>query len=173
MKALIAAVLACGTLVLAGCGGASSASEASDASKGGPPAKPPGPLRSESAKQAARRPEPKVTPPRIRPPRELIVEDLIKGSGRPVEKGDDLAVHFTSIRFDGEFFESIWDKPFEFELSAKDVSPGWVQGLPGMRVGGRRELIVPTEMTSRLPIPPGQNYPDHALIYVVDLLRSH
>lgn len=173
-KFLVGTVIACTALALAGCGGDSSANgPATDAGVQGPPARPPGPMETQSGKQAAARPEPNVPAPTGPPTRKLIVKDLIKGTGKTAERDDELAVHFVSIRYNGEFFESIWDKPFEFELSRKDVNPGWVRGLPGMRAGGRRELEVPTELTSRFPIPADENYPEKALIYVVDLLRVH
>jgi len=168
MRASVGAALVCLALALFGCGAGSRASSEGQAK--GPPAKPSGPLRTESPVQAVRRPEPKVTPPTGEPSRKLLTVDLIKGSGKVAKKRDDLAVHFTSIRINGEPFESIWDKPFEFELSQKDVNPGWVQGLPGMKAGGRRELIVPTKMTSRYPILKGWSNPENALVYVVDLL---
>jgi len=136
----------------------------------GPPAKPPGPVTTQTAAEAAKRPEPTVAVSLSRPPRKLAVRDLIRGAGRAAQKGDELAVHFTGVRFNGEFFESIWDKPFTFELDSADVNPGWVMGLPGMRAGGRRELVVPTHLTSSYGISPSEDDPQNALIYVVDLL---
>lgn len=168
------ALAVCGAIALVGCGSSDSSSTSSTAEsrKDGPSARPPGPITTQSAAQAAKRPEPVVTVPDIPAPEKLIVHDLIKGSGKRAEKRDQLEVHLTSVRFNGgEFFESIWDKPFDFVLSQKDVNPGFVQGLQGMRVGGRRELIVPTELTSRYPIAPSENDPENALIYVVDLLN--
>lgn len=172
------AVLLCLVLGAAGCGGdgddsssSVSASAQPVAAKGGPPARPPGPIETQSGAQAAKRPEPTVSPPAGPPSRKLIVEDLIKGSGPVAAPGDELAVHFTAIYYGGEFFESIWDKPFTFELGPEDVNPGWVRGLPGMRVGGRRELTVPTQLTSRYGVSPYDNDPQKALVYVVDLLR--
>jgi peptidylprolyl isomerase len=128
-------------------------------------------MTTQSGAEAGQRPEPTVTVSVSRPPRALAVRDLIRGSGRAAQEGDELAVHFAAVRFSGEFFESIWEEPFSFELDSDEVSPGWVRGLPGMRVGGRRELIVPTQLTSRYGIPPSENDPRNALIYVVDLLE--
>jgi peptidylprolyl isomerase len=138
--------------------------------KRGPPARPPGPVQTQSGTQAAKRPEPELVWAGGPPPRKLGVEDLIEGSGPVARTGDELAVHFTAIRYGGEFFESIWDKPFSFELGPEDVNPGWVRGLPGMRVGGRRELVVPTQLISRYGVSPYENDPQQALIYVVDLI---
>jgi peptidylprolyl isomerase len=176
MRTLVGAFAVCAALAVAGCGGDSPSSgtaSPTQPTKDGPPAKPPGPITTQSGVQAAKRPEPVVPAPEDPPPEELIVENLINGSGKTAQKGDELDVHFTSIRYNGEFFESIWDKPFDFELSKKDVNPGWVQGLPGMRVGGRRELIVPTPLTSNFPISAADSDPENALVYVVDLLGVH
>lgn len=175
MRASLAIVtlVAFAALPLGGCGGSSGGATADSQQTGTTAAKAPGPIKTESGALAAKRPEPKVPPVEGPPPEKLIVEDLIKGSGKAAKKGDELAVHFTSARYNGEFFESIWKKPFEFELSIKDVNPGWVKGLQGLRVGGRRELIVPTPMTSRFAISAADEDPENALVYVVDLLEVH
>jgi FKBP-type peptidyl-prolyl cis-trans isomerase len=172
------AVLLCLVLGATGCGGDGDDSSSSvsataqpAAAEGSPPARPPGPIETQSGAQAAKRPEPTVSPPAGPPPRKLLVEDLIKGSGPVAAPGDELAVHFVAIRYGGEFFESIWDKPFTFYLGVAYVNPGWVRGLPGMRVGGRRELVVPPQLTSRYGVSPYDSDPQKALVYVVDLLR--
>jgi peptidylprolyl isomerase len=126
-----------------------------------------------TAAQALERGKPAIDPPEGEPPPRLVVEDLIRGNGPVAEKGDELGVRFTSIRYvSGEHFETIWRRkdPFSFELGAGMVSPGWERGLLGMRVGGRRMLTVPPRMTSAFGLPPDPG-PEDALIYVIDLLR--
>ena len=114
------------------------------------------------------------------PPQHLRVIDLEKGTGPGAGPGDDLTVRFAAKRWNGEPFQSSWDnghfEPFTFELHSKppQVIPGWERGMLGMRVGGRRKLIVPASLIYH----PGQGserppQPDEALVYVVDLLRLH
>ena len=116
-------------------------------------------------------PEIVVEPPEGPPPKELIVKDLRKGGGEEARTGDKVTIQFTAIFLSGEIMESSWEfgSPFKFELGADKVSPGWEEGIPGMRVGGQRELIVPWTMVSQFsPLP--EHTPEDAQIYVVDLL---
>lgn len=118
-------------------------------------------------------PEPKVEAPDGPPPKKLRIVDLRKGPGIAARPGDKLTAQFVAIYYTtGELFESSWTKgrPFTFTLDDDSTSPGWVEGLPGMRVGGRRELAIPPELTSRFGVPPGTG-PEATLLYVVDLLE--
>lgn len=154
----------CLALAIAGCGGDDSSP--SDAAAGSAA---PG-----SNDADGNGPAPAVSVPEGPPPKKLVVEDLIVGKGAAAEAGDELAVYFTSIRYvGGEHFETIWkpDKPFTFNLSGDEVIPGWVKGLPGMKVGGRRELIVPGQLAARGGISPFQDPEASTLIYVIDLLE--
>ncbi len=117
-------------------------------------------------------PEPKVSLPKGRPPKDLVVRDLRPGRGAEARRGDELTTQFVAVYVTGERQESSWErgrKPFSFRLGAKESNPGWERGMPGMRVGGRRELIVPPRLTSRFGVPPGTG-PDKTLVYVVELL---
>jgi peptidylprolyl isomerase len=159
MRVGVVTIAVCGVLAIAGCGGSSSGSIASTAE--GPPI------------TKVQGPEPKVSVPKEPPPKQLIVKDLKKGSGAEAKAGDEITIQFVGIRYvNDEKFESSWEPgsgPFTFHLDHEDVSPGWVQGIPGMKVGGRRELIVPTPLTSRYGIPPGTGS-EGTLFYVIDLL---
>ena len=119
------------------------------------------------------RQEPKVVPPKGAPPKDLQVRDLIPGSGAEVEQGDVLTVEYVGIRYDGKPFTNSWDrdKPFRFKLGAGSVkvNPGWEEGLKGMRVGGRRELVIPPKLLT--PNGPEQgSSPSDTLVYVIDLI---
>jgi peptidylprolyl isomerase len=152
--------------LISGCGedSASSGDEDSNA----PRERPPGTYSA----AAASRERPKIEAPSGAPPKQLVIKDQIEGDGVVVRRGDDLAVRFVSVRYvNGKHFETIWDKPFRFTLGSEDVSPGWVKGLPGMRVGGRRQLIVPYKMISRFGVPP-ESGPEDTLVYVIDLLEA-
>lgn len=119
-------------------------------------------------------PAPIVKLPQGLPPKRLLVKDLEVGEGPAVKRGDELEVYFSSFRYlTGEHFETIWkpDKPFDFELNDNEVIPGWVKGLPGMKVGGRRYLEVPGKQAARGGISPFQDPDESALVYVVELLK--
>ncbi len=117
--------------------------------------------------------KPEVSVPDGDPPAELVVEDLTVGDGAEAKSGDQLAVNYVGVLFDtGEEFDSNFGNgaPFEFQLGAGNVIPGWDQGLEGMKVGGRRQLTIPSDLAygpeGRPPAIPG----DSALVFVVDLL---
>lgn len=160
---------------LAGCGGDSSSGAEDErvATTEQPPTAPGQPVPTESGADAAKRSEPKVFVPDGGPPRKVVVEDMIEGSGPAAKKGDELTVNFIAVRHgDGNFFESSWDwpKPFTFTLGMKDVIPGWVRGLPGMREGGRRHLAIPGKLAARGGVALSSEADENALVYVVDLI---
>jgi peptidylprolyl isomerase len=163
MKAAALAATACAVLVGLGCGGNASSSS-SEAAK---PA-------STEAKASTQRPEPKVAPPKGAPPRKLVVKDLIAGSGAPAEDGDKLTVEFVGAHYDGSPFTSSWEqnRPFKFELGAPSahLSPAWEMGVPGMKAGGRRELIVPPHLLYEGGKAPPGTKPSETAIYVIDLI---
>jgi peptidylprolyl isomerase len=114
---------------------------------------------------------PKVTVPKGPPPKKLVVRDLEEGAGPPAKYGDELTIMYAARYYTtGKPFSASWDwgKPTTFELGAGKYDAGWETGLPGMRVGGRRELIVPGGFTGRTGFPPGSG-PEDTLVYVVDL----
>lgn len=72
--------------------------------------------------------------------------DVQMGVGEPVGVGDEVGVHFVGFLTDGTRFTATDSKPFRFLLGANRVIPGWEDGVLGMRVGGRRQLIVPAAL---------------------------
>lgn len=109
------------------------------------------------------RPKPRVQAPNGPPPKKLVINDLVEGSAPAVKTGDKLAVHYVGVNYrTGEEFEGAWDPVFAFKfgLGEGTVVKGWEQGVKGMKVGGRRELIVPPRLA----------YNTDTLIYVIDLL---
>ncbi len=74
--------------------------------------------------------------------------ELKEGDGEKAKKGDTVVVHYTGWLKDGTKFDSSVDRkePFSFELGAKEVIKGWDEGVAGMKVGGKRKLIIPAEL---------------------------
>lgn len=96
--------------------------------------------------------------------------DVRKGSGEKVGPGDEVAVEFLMLRYaPRERIDSNRQgAPRRFELGAGTEIPGWEKGLRGMRVGGRRKLVVPPRLVF-----PGQSGPEDTMVYVVDLLGAN
>lgn len=116
--------------------------------------------------------EPVVTAPKGPPPTHLVTRDLIDGTGQAATVGDTITVNYIGVLYKtGKTFDSSWsrDQPFTTPLEPGSVITGWVQGITGMKVGGRRELIIPPALAygkqARSGIPPNST-----LVFVVDLL---
>jgi peptidylprolyl isomerase len=117
--------------------------------------------------------EPKVTVPTGAAPSKLETKELIAGTGAEAKAGDTVTVNYVGVLYKGgKEFDASWkrDEPFSFALGKGQVIAGWDQGVAGMKVGGRRELIIPAALGygakgSGTSIPP--NAP---LVFVVDLL---
>jgi peptidylprolyl isomerase len=117
--------------------------------------------------------KPKVTVPSGAPPSTLQVKDLIKGTGKTATAGSTVTVNYVGVLYKGgKEFDSSWkrNQPFTTGLSNGSVISGWVKGLNGMKVGGRRELIIPpADGYGKAGSPP--TIPANAtLVFVVDLL---
>jgi peptidylprolyl isomerase len=119
--------------------------------------------------------KPEVDFPGGEPPAELEISDIWPGDGAVAKAGDTVQVHYVGVAYStGEEFDASWGRgaPLEFRLGVGQVIAGWDQGVQGMRVGGRRQLI----------IPPGLAYGDHGagraigpgetLIFVCDLVSA-
>lgn len=79
---------------------------------------------------------------------ELKIEDLKVGTGKAVKDGDTVVVHYRGTLEDGTQFDSSYDrgKPFETKIGVGYVIRGWDEGIPGMKVGGKRKLTIPYHM---------------------------
>jgi peptidylprolyl isomerase len=119
--------------------------------------------------------KPEIDFPGGEPPAELEITDIWEGDGPVASAGDRVTVHYVGVSHStGEQFDASWDRgePLSFQLGAGKVITGWDQGLQGMKVGGRRQLI----------IPPGLAYgdrgagnviaPGETLIFVCDLVSA-
>jgi peptidylprolyl isomerase len=112
--------------------------------------------------------KPTITPP-AEPAGDLTCLDHVVGDGEEVKDGDTVQVHYVGVlRADGtEFDASYGGEPATFGLDG--VISGWTQGIPGMKVGGRRELIIPSVMAYGADGRPGIP-PDADLVFIIDLL---
>ncbi len=117
--------------------------------------------------------QPTVTAPKGQPPSHLVVKDLIQGTGQHLGAGQTATFNYVGVLYKtGKVFDSSWQRnqPFTTQLTQGTVISGWVQGLPGMKVGGRRELIVPPVLAYGKAGNPPSVPPNSTLIFVVDLL---
>ena len=82
-------------------------------------------------------------------PFELGIDDIVVGDGDEAVKGTKVSVHYVGVAFSsGEEFDASWNRgqPFEFKLGKGQVIPGWDQGVAGMKVGGKRKLMIPAKL---------------------------
>jgi peptidylprolyl isomerase len=117
---------------------------------------------------------PTITVPSTPKPTTLQKRDIIVGTGAEATSGRNIRVQYTGVAWStGRKFDSSWDRnrdPFAFRLGAGNVIPGWDQGVAGMRVGGRRELIIPPNLAYGERGAGGDIGPNETLIFVVDLV---
>jgi peptidylprolyl isomerase len=159
MKASLLTIAVCLALAVAGCG--SSSSDSSSTTGG-------------ETTAAANKTKPDVTVPKGAPPKKLVVREIEEGSGEEAVAGDEVTVQYVGVDYkDGKEFDSSWsrDEPFTFTLGEGQVIPGWDQGVAGMKVGGRRELIIPPELAYGKTGQPPTIGPNETLVFVIDLLE--
>lgn len=102
---------------------------------------------------------------------DLVIENLLVGEGEVAVAGRNVTVHYTGTFEDGrEFDSSVGRGPFSFELGAGRVIKGWDQGVAGMRVGGKRRLVIPSELGYGSRGAGNVIPPDSTLVFEVELL---
>jgi FKBP-type peptidyl-prolyl cis-trans isomerase FkpA len=113
------------------------------------------------------------------PPAEFSHLDLALGEGAPARRGARLSVHYTGWLYDSsrpdnkgrQFDSSVGGDPFTFSLGAGEVIPGWDRGFEGMRVGGKRRLIIPPDLGYGSTGVPGAGIPANAgLVFEMELM---
>ena len=117
--------------------------------------------------------EPKVTPPTGPAPTKLVTRDLIIGTGPEATSGETVTVNYVGVVYsNGKEFDASWRRkePFTFALGKGQVIKGWDQGIAGMKVGGRRELIIPSALAYGATGSPPTIPANAPLVFVVDLL---
>ncbi len=116
---------------------------------------------------------PDVTPYDGPPPADLVVEEIAAGDGPEAVPGRTVAVHYVGVAHStGREFDASWNRgaPFRFPLGAGHVIDGWDRGVAGMRVGGRRRLVIPPHLGYGDRGAGGAIRPGETLVFVVDLL---
>jgi peptidylprolyl isomerase len=151
-------------LAIAGCGGGDSSSTASSAGEESTGA--------EQAEVSEPNKKPQVKPPQGPPPKKVVIKELEEGLGPPAKPGDQVTVQYVGVNYrTGSEFDASWDRgePFTFTLGAREVISGWDMGIKGMKIGGRRELIIPPNHAYGSTGSPPAIPPNETLIFVVDL----
>jgi peptidylprolyl isomerase len=118
--------------------------------------------------------KPLVTVPDELPPDELQKRDIVAGKGRTAKKGDTVTMDYVGIAWStGVEFDASWERgePFTFKLGEGKVIKGWDDGIPGMKVGGRRELTIPADQAYGEQGSPPSIGPNEALRFIVDLRK--
>jgi peptidylprolyl isomerase len=103
-------------------------------------------------------------------PTELVVIDLIEGTGEVATPGATVDVHYLGVDFEtGEEFDSSWSRGTSINFPLNNLIKGWQEGIPGMKVGGRRQLICPPHLAYG-PVGGGHRLSGRTLTFVIDLL---
>ena len=102
-------------------------------------------------------------------PTELVITDIIVGDGAEALPGASVDVHYVGVDFEtGEQFDASWDRGESISFPLQGLIAGWQEGIPGMRVGGRRQLVIPPHLaygdSGRLA--------GKTLVFVIDLLNT-
>ncbi|MET7681748.1 FKBP-type peptidyl-prolyl cis-trans isomerase [Streptomyces sp. NPDC005423] len=117
--------------------------------------------------------KPEIDFPGGEPPKDLDIKDIWEGDGPVAKAGDTVSVHYVGVAFStGEEFDASWNRgtPLKFQLGVGQVIAGWDQGVQGMKVGGRRQLIIPSHLAYGERGAGGTIGPGETLIFVCDLV---
>jgi peptidylprolyl isomerase len=113
--------------------------------------------------------KPEIEPTMGPEPTELVIEDITVGSGEAAVPGASVDVHYLGVTFEGEEFDASWNRGESIEFPLNGLIRGWQEGIPGMKVGGRRKLICPPEWAYG-PAGGGHRLSGQTLVFVIDLL---
>jgi len=113
--------------------------------------------------------KPEIEPTMGPEPTELVIEDISVGDGDEAAPGGNVEVHYLGVTFEGEEFDASWNRGESIEFPLNGLIRGWQEGIPGMKVGGRRKLICPPEWAYG-PAGGGHRLSGQTLVFVIDLL---
>lgn len=168
---MILALCAALAIAVAGCGGGSDSSSSTESSAS---TESTGSSEESSESSAgSKKTKPKVTVPKGISPKNFATKELEEGTGATAKSGDEVTVQYVGVGYDSEEeFDSSWSRnePYTFTLGAGAVIKGWEKGVEGMKVGGRRELLIPGSLAYGAAGSPPSIGPNETLIFVIDLL---
>ncbi len=116
--------------------------------------------------------KPQIEPQSGPAPTDLVIEDITVGEGPEALAGGMVEVHYVGVDYEtGEEFDSSWDRGQSIKFPLNGLIQGWQDGIPGMKVGGRRKLTIPPEMVYG---PAGMGHPlsGRTLVFIIDLLDA-
>ena len=103
-------------------------------------------------------------------PSELVITDLVVGEGAEAVAGGVVDVHYVGVDFEtGEQFDASWDRGQSARFPLPQLIGAWQKGIPGMKVGGRRQLVCPPELAYG-PAGAGHHLSGRTLVFIIDLL---
>jgi len=150
-------------IVLTGCG-----SDDGETSAKATPKATPTPSNTDLSKK------PVVTVPDELPPDTLQKRDIVVGKGPAAKTGDTVSMQYVGLTWSTSVeFDASWDRgePYTFKLGEGKVIKGWDEGIPGMRVGGRRELTIPADQAYGAQGSGQDIGPNECLRFIVDLVK--
>jgi peptidylprolyl isomerase len=117
--------------------------------------------------------KPEIEFPGAEPPADLVITDVTEGDGAEATSGSTVSVHYVGVAHStGEEFDASYNRgtPLQFRIGVGQVIQGWDQGVEGMKVGGRRQLVIPPHLGYGDRGAGGVIKPGETLIFVVDLV---
>jgi peptidylprolyl isomerase len=172
VKRSILIVAFCVALFAAGCGSSSDSSSTGSTEPSGSTSSTESGNSAETT-STAKKTKPTVTVPKGISPKKYAIKEIEEGSGATAKAGDKVTVQYVGVGYDSEEeFDSSWSRnePFSFTLGAGEVIKGWDKGVEGMKVGGRRELLLPPDLAYGAEGSPPSIGPNETLIFTIDLL---
>ncbi len=116
--------------------------------------------------------KPEISVPSGPAPTELVISDIVVGDGPEAAPGALVNVHYLGVDYDtGAEFDSSWNRGESLEFPLDGLIAGWQDGIPGMKVGGRRQLVIPPELAYG-PAGTGHQLAGKTLVFVIDLLGT-
>ena len=118
--------------------------------------------------------KPEIEFPGAEPPADLVITAVTEGDGAEATSGSTVSVHYVGVAHStGEEFDASYNRgtPLQFRIGVGQVIQGWDQGVEGMKVGGRRQLVIPPHLGYGDRGAGGVIKPGETLIFVVDLLE--
>ena len=114
--------------------------------------------------------KPEIDFPGGEAPTDLVIDDIVEGTGAEAVPGATVLVHYVGVEFEsGDEFDSSWNRGEPIEFPLRGLIAGWQEGIPGMQVGGRRQLTIPPELAYGAA-GGGHRLSGKTLIFVIDLL---